>query len=212
SRGRVTERDPLTGRALRMVGTNVDITERKRLEEALQSAAQTDPLTGLANRLLLDDRLRLALARSRRSGAHLAVLYLDIDRFKEANDRFGHSVGDALLREFAARLRACLRATDTVARVGGDEFVVVLEDLAEPAYAELVAAKILEAMRAPMRLEDRELSVTTSIGVAYGNGASDGAELLKLADGALYDAKASGRDRARLASPGTRIALARSTD
>ena len=212
SRGRVTERNPLTGRALRMVGTNVDITERKRLEEALQSAAQTDPLTGLANRLLLDDRLRLALARSRRSGAHLAVLYLDIDRFKEANDRCGHSVGDALLREFAARLRACLRATDTVARVGGDEFVVVLEDLAEPAYAELVAAKILEAMRAPMRLEDRELSVTTSIGVACGNGASDGAELLKLADGALYDAKASGRDRARLASTGTRIALARSTD
>ncbi len=210
SRGRVTERDPLTGRALRMIGTNVDITDRKRQEEALQSAAQTDPLTGLANRMLLGDRLRLALARSRRSGAHLAVLYLDIDRFKEANDRCGHSVGDALLREFAARLRACLRATDTVARVGGDEFVVLLEGLAEPAFAELVAAKILDAMRSPMRLEGREIAVTTSIGVACGNGASDAEALLRLADGALYQAKECGRNTARFA--GHADCIARSTN
>jgi diguanylate cyclase (GGDEF)-like protein/PAS domain S-box-containing protein len=212
SRGRVTERDPLTGRALRMIGTNVDITERKRQEEALQSAAHTDPLTGLANRMLLDDRLRLALARSRRSGTHIAVLFLDIDHFKEVNDGFGHALGDALLKEFAARLRACLRATDTVARLGGDEFVVLLEDLRDPAYAAVVAEKILGAMRAPVRLEGRELAVTTSIGVACADSGSDAEQLLRLADAALYEAKAAGRDTARTAFPGTRIAAARSTD
>jgi diguanylate cyclase (GGDEF)-like protein/PAS domain S-box-containing protein len=211
SRGRVTERDPHTGRALRMIGTNVDITDRKRLEEALQSAAQTDALTGLANRMLLGDRLRLALARSRRSGAHLAVLYLDIDRFKEVNDRYGHAVGDALLKEFAARLRACLRASDTIARLGGDEFVVLLEDLADAAYAGLVAEKILAAMRSPMRLEGAQLAVTTSIGVACGDAGSGAEWLLKRADAALYDAKDAGRDNVRIAT-GTGIAVARSSD
>jgi diguanylate cyclase (GGDEF)-like protein/PAS domain S-box-containing protein len=212
SRGRVTERDPATGRAVRMIGINVDITERKRLEEAMQSAAQTDPLTGVANRMLLGDRLRLALARSRRSGAQLAVLYLDIDRFKEVNDRFGHAAGDALLKEFGARLRACLRATDTIARVGGDEFVVIVEDLKELESARLVAEKILQAMRETVNVDGQEMVVTTSIGLACGSGQSNGDMLMKEADAALYEAKAAGRDTCRLARPGTRIALARSAD
>jgi diguanylate cyclase (GGDEF)-like protein/PAS domain S-box-containing protein len=208
SRGRVTERDPGTGRAVRMIGINVDITERKRLEEAFQSAAQTDVLTGLANRLLLTDRLRLALARSRRSGAQLAVLYLDIDRFKEVNDRLGHAAGDELLKEFGARLRDCLRATDTVARLGGDEFVVLLEDLQDAQSAKLVAEKILHAMRAPMNVDGRAVAVTTSIGLACGDGQANGDMLMRAADAALYEAKNAGRDTYRLAAPGTRIALA----
>jgi GGDEF domain-containing protein len=129
SRGRVTERDPAGGRALRMIGTNIDITDRKRMEEALQSVAHSDPLTGLANRMLLADRMRLALARGRRSGSACALLYLDIDRFKHVNDTLGHAAGDRLLKDFAERLRGCVRQSDTVARLGGDEFVVLLEDL-----------------------------------------------------------------------------------
>src|SRR6185295_9566794 len=144
SRGRVTERDPHSGHALRMIGTNVDITDRRRMEEAVQSAAQSDPLTGLANRLLLDDRLRVAVARLRRSGAQLAVLYIDLDRFKAVNDSLGHAAGDALLKDVAARLRGGVRASDTVARLGGDEFVVLLEDIKERAHALRVADKILE--------------------------------------------------------------------
>jgi diguanylate cyclase (GGDEF)-like protein/PAS domain S-box-containing protein len=199
SRGRVTERDPLTGRALRMIGTNLDITDRRRVEEAVQSAAESDALTGLANRRLLTDRLRLALARARRSGAQVAVLYLDIDRFKEINDRFGHAAGDALLKDFAARLRASVRATDTVARFGGDEFVVLLDDLKEREHALRVAEKVVGDCRQPLRLEGGEVIATASIGVAYATPAISEEALLKSADAALYDAKADGRDRYRVA-------------
>jgi diguanylate cyclase (GGDEF)-like protein/PAS domain S-box-containing protein len=199
SRGRVTERDPASGRALRMIGTNLDITDRRRMEEAVQSAAQSDPLTGLANRLLLDDRLRLAVARLRRSGAQLAVLYIDLDRFKEVNDRLGHAAGDALLKDFAARLRGGVRASDTVARLGGDEFVVLLEDVKERAHALRVAEKIIEDCRRPLLLEGREVVATASIGIAFAEVDLDAAGLLKRADAALYEAKAAGRDNCRVA-------------
>jgi len=199
SRGRVTERDPASGRALRMIGTNLDITERRRSEEAVQSSAHSDALTGLANRRGLGDRLRLALARNRRSGLESAVLFLDIDRFKEVNDSLGHGAGDALLVEFAARLRASVRASDTVARFGGDEFVVLLEDVRDRHNAVRIAEKILEDARRPLRLEGRELTVTTSIGVAYSDATSGEEELLKRADSALYQAKAAGRNRYRVA-------------
>jgi diguanylate cyclase (GGDEF)-like protein/PAS domain S-box-containing protein len=212
SRGRVTERDPATGRAVRMIGTNVDITERKRLEEAVVSAAQIDPLTGVANRMLLSDHLQLAAARSRRNGTQLAVLYLDIDRFKEVNDTLGHAAGDALLKEFAMRLRACLRATDTVARLGGDEFVVLLEDLAEPGCAEQVAAKILSAVRPPMRFDSHEIAVTTSIGLACADAHAEPQALVRLADAALYEAKAAGCNTVRLARPSPRLAPVGSPD
>ena len=200
SRGRVTERDPASGRAVRMIGTNFDITERKRIEEALQSVAQTDPLTGVANRTLLMDRLRLALARARRGGGHIAVLYLDIDRFKQINDTLGHAAGDALLRGFALRLRGCVRASDTVARLGGDEFVVLLDDVKERSNALAIAEKILDAVRAPFDADGQDMLVTASIGIADG-GAGDGEDaMLKRADAALYDAKAAGRNAFRIAA------------
>jgi diguanylate cyclase (GGDEF)-like protein/PAS domain S-box-containing protein len=193
SRGRVTERDA-DGRAVRMIGTNVDITDRKRIEEAVQTAAQSDPLTGLANRLLFNDRLRLALARCRRSGSDLAVLYLDLDRFKQVNDKFGHAAGDRLLKHVAHRLRSCVRQSDTVARLGGDEFVVLLEDLRDREHAVAVVEKIIDEMRAPLNLEGFQVPVTTSVGLAYAHGGVDGEALLKRADKALYEAKAAGRD------------------
>ena len=194
SRGRVTDRDRATGRALRMIGTNVDITDRKRIEEAVQSAAQSDPLTGLANRALLSDRLRLALARTRRHGTPVALLYLDIDRFKDINDRFGHAAGDSVLQDFAARLRSSVRATDTVARFGGDEFVVLLEDVKERGHAVRIADKVIQEARRPVTLEGCEVVATASVGVAYSDAAVDPEELVKRADAALYEAKAAGRD------------------
>ena len=197
SRGRVTERDPQTGRALRMIGTNYDITDRRRVEEAVQSAAHSDPLTGLANRLLFTERLRLALARS---GSRLAVLYLDIDRFKEINDRLGHAAGDALLKDFAARLRASVRASDTVARFGGDEFVVLLDDVKEPGHALRVADKIVAECREPLRIEGGEVVATASIGLAYAAEGGDPETLLRRADTALYEAKSAGRNGYRVAA------------
>ena len=199
SRGRVTERHPETGRALRMIGTNMDITERRRMEEAVQSVAQTDALTGLANRRLLTDRLAVALARSRRNGMPLAVLYLDIDRFKHVNDTLGHGAGDVLLKDFALRLRASVRGTDTVARFGGDEFVVLLEDMKDRDNATRVAEKIIAECRAPLRIDGRDFLATTSLGIAFGDGMSDADALLKRADGALYAAKSAGRDCYRVA-------------
>jgi diguanylate cyclase (GGDEF)-like protein/PAS domain S-box-containing protein len=199
SRGRVTERDPESGRALRMIGTNVDITDRRRMEDALQSVALSDPLTGLANRTLFSDRLRIALARAGRSGSRIAVLFLDLDRFKEVNDSLGHAAGDALLRDFARRLRAGVRAVDTVARFGGDEFVILLEDVKEPQHAARVAEKIVRGSREPLHVEGRDLVATVSIGVALGDTASEEEELLKRADAALYEAKAAGRDGYRVA-------------
>jgi diguanylate cyclase (GGDEF)-like protein/PAS domain S-box-containing protein len=200
SRGRVTERDPASGRALRMIGTNLDITDRRRMEEALQSVAQSDPLTGLANRLLFQDRLRQALARARRAGSSVALLYLDLDRFKEVNDSLGHGAGDILLKDFAARLRAGVRATDTVARFGGDEFVILLEDVKDRGQAIRVAEKIVAEARQPLMVEGRELVATASIGVAFGEGNAVPEELLRRADAALYDAKNAGRDRYRIAA------------
>ncbi|HZN86764.1 MAG TPA: diguanylate cyclase [Burkholderiales bacterium] len=199
SRGRVTERDPQSGRALRMIGTNYDITDRRRVEEAVQSAAQSDPLTGLANRLLFTDRLRLALARSARTGSRLAVLYLDVDRFKEINDRLGHAAGDALLKDFAARLRASVRATDTVARFGGDEFVVLLDDVKEAGHAVRVAEKIVAECREPLRIEGHDVVATASIGLAYGAEGAEVETLLRRADTALYEAKSAGRNGYRVA-------------
>jgi diguanylate cyclase (GGDEF)-like protein/PAS domain S-box-containing protein len=199
SRGRVAERDPVSGRALRMIGTNYDITERRRLEEAVHSAAQSDPLTGLANRLLFTDRLRHALARTRRSGSQIALLYLDIDGFKQINDRFGHAAGDALLKDFAARLRAGVRASDTVARFGGDEFVVLLDELKEAAHALRVADKLLADCRQPLRIEGCEVIATASLGVAYGGQDADAEALLRRADAALYEAKRAGRNAYRVA-------------
>jgi diguanylate cyclase (GGDEF)-like protein/PAS domain S-box-containing protein len=210
SDGQVTARGS-DGRALRMVGTSGDISERKRAERELiesraelERAARHDPLTGLPNRNLFSDRVDQALARARRGRQLVSLFYVDLDRFKEINDKLGHAAGDALLKAFAERLNGCVRESDTVARLGGDEFVVLLEELARPEDARAVATKILEATRRGFHLESRPLHVTASIGIAFTRGALDGEALLKQADEALYEAKGAGRNRihvARAAEP-----------
>jgi diguanylate cyclase (GGDEF)-like protein/PAS domain S-box-containing protein len=207
SNGQVTARGP-GGEALRLIGTNADVTERKRAEAELaesraqlERAAQHDGLTGLPNRNLLGDRLEQALARARRNRQLISLFYLDLDRFKEINDALGHGAGDALLKAFAERLNACVRETDTVARVGGDEFVILLEDVREDGDARAVADKIIDAMRREFHVDSKALRVTTSIGVAFTRGDTTGEDLMKQADTALYEAKGAGRNRYYVARP-----------
>jgi diguanylate cyclase (GGDEF)-like protein/PAS domain S-box-containing protein len=177
------------------IGLFSDITDRKLQEERIQHQAYHDSLTGLPNRELFRDRLDQVLAAARRHPGRLAaVMFLDLDRFKEINDTLGHDVGDELLKETAQRLRACVRAADTVARMGGDEFTVLLSEVADGADVEVVAAKILGAMRKPFLLADRELAVTVSIGASlYPLHGADTASLMKCADLAMYRVKARGR-------------------
>lgn len=206
---RVTHADGTT-RHLEVVATNLlhdaavegivlngrDITERKRLEEQLLHQAFHDPLTGLPNRALFADRLALALARAERRGGMVALLFLDLDRFKIVNDSLGHTVGDQLLQQVGARLGECLRPGDTVARLGGDEFTMLLEDVARTEDAVDIAERVLAALRRPFTLGGREFVVTGSIGVtARAAGRRGPADLLREADIALYQAKAEGRAR-----------------
>jgi diguanylate cyclase (GGDEF)-like protein/PAS domain S-box-containing protein len=171
-----------------------DVRERKRLEEQLRHQAFHDELTGLANRALFDDRLTHALARGRRHGGWVAVLFLDLDDFKPVNDAMGHAVGDTLLCEVSRRLAECLRVSDTGARVGGDEFAVLLEDPASPAEIDEVAARLLESIRQPVVLGGQELFPSASIGVALDEGGTvTAADLLRDADVAMYSAKRGGK-------------------
>lgn len=195
SMGKIVTRTA-NGDALRLTGTNADIDDRKQAQLQLEHQARHDMLTGLPNRVLLYDRLRQEMARSQRYHRLMAVLYLDIDRFKNINDTFGHAAGDALLKGFAQRLSDCVRTTDTVARLGGDEFVVMLEELHSRDEGRAVAQKIVESMRPEFVLESRALNVTTSVGIAFFDGSESlsGDTLLTKADRALYQAKGSGRD------------------
>jgi len=136
-----------------------------------------------------------AMKRCTRNKTRLALLYLDIDHFKAINDEYGHKTGDAILKEFTQRLRNAIRASDTLARLGSDEFVVILEDLKHNLAAEKVASKILDSIRADMQGEDTRLAVTTTIGVAYYDGEPDPEQFLDKADKALYRAKQAGRNR-----------------
>jgi len=171
-----------------------DITERRTLEGRLRHQAFHDPLTGLPNRALFMNRLGHALSRMERAGKAAAVLFLDLDNFKLVNDSLGHEAGDRLLVAVAERLRECLRAEDTAARFGGDEFTVLLEDVTDARDAVRAADKITRALLAPFALESREVFVTTSIGIALATSARDRpTDLLRNADVALYRAKASGK-------------------
>jgi diguanylate cyclase (GGDEF)-like protein len=182
--------------AMRVVVAHEDITERMLSEEQILVMAYHDTLTGLPNRLLLQDRLQQALVQAGRNGQLVGVMYLDIDHFKQLNDSLGHHLGDQVLKGFAGRLEGCVRRSDTVARIGGDEFVIVIAAVAEPEGVAEVARKIIDRMKAPLRLPEREVSVATSIGVAlYPRDAEDGEMLLKYADLALYEAKRKGRSR-----------------
>jgi diguanylate cyclase (GGDEF)-like protein/PAS domain S-box-containing protein len=175
-----------------------DITLRKREERELYDLATHDSLTGLPNRSLFIEQLRQAMARSKRAGRLAGLLYLDLDRFKPVNDRFGHECGDQLLRTVAKRLRALVREEDTVARLGGDEFAVILEHLPRPLDAAPTARKILRALTRPFLLDGHKASVTASVGIAVYPLDGDSAEiLLKRADRAMYRAKKGRGDEYR---------------
>src|SRR5258706_242727 len=172
-----------------------DIRARLAIEEKVSYLAQFDALTGLPNRNLFQDRLTQAMALARRNTWPMAVLFIDLDRFKLVNDTLGHAAGDKLLKEAAERLRSCVRASDTVGRLGGDEFAAILSELAKPGDAGLVAQKIIDVFKRPFDLEGKETYVTASVGVTLYPADSDNAEALVVnADAAMYRAKEQGRD------------------
>ena len=184
------------GERTHYVGVMSDITDRKRAEQELRYLANYDTMTGLPNRALLSERLGQAILRGRHSGRRVAVLFLDLDRFKHVNDSMGHAAGDRMLRAAGARLRACIAPTDTVARLGGDEFTVVLENLAGADQAEDVAQKLLDAFVVPLHLDSGEdVVISPSIGISlFPDHGQDPGELLKSADTAMYQAKDRGRN------------------
>jgi diguanylate cyclase (GGDEF)-like protein/PAS domain S-box-containing protein len=172
-----------------------DISERKETEDRIRRLAHHDNLTGLPNRNLLNDRMNHALARVKRHGGRMAVLYVDLDKFKPINDTLGHEAGDLVLREVAVRLKSCVRSSDTVARIGGDEFVVVVEEITRGNEASLVAKKIIDQLARPIDYEGHDCQVGASIGVAIfpddGNSMED---VCKAADIAMYRIKHAGRN------------------
>jgi diguanylate cyclase (GGDEF)-like protein/PAS domain S-box-containing protein len=172
-----------------------DITERKQREELITFQAFHDALTGLPNRTLFRDRLERTLAGARRHKYRMpAVMFLDLDRFKQINDTLGHDAGDELLKEVASRLKRCVRESDTVARIGGDEFTILLPEIASEDDARAVGDKILELMKQPITLAGKDLVITTSVGVAlYPRDGRDPENLMKAADTAMYHVKGAGR-------------------
>jgi diguanylate cyclase (GGDEF)-like protein/PAS domain S-box-containing protein len=176
-----------------------DITQRKATEKQLEYQAYYDALTGLPNRLLFRDRVVNAIAQARRNKRAIAVMYLDLDHFKLVNDGLGHSIGDALLSEVAQRLQGCIRASDTISRLGGDEFTILLNDVSDSDSAASVARKILQSFTRAFRVESHELFVTASIGIGlFPNDGEDVEALLKCADSAMYRAKELGRNQMQL--------------
>ena len=194
--------DPETRSIVEIISVSRDISERRRAEEQIEYQAYHDALTGLPNRLLFRDRLTIALAHAKRQAGTVAVMFLDLDRFKYVNDTLGHSLGDELLKVIATRLRSVLREEDTVARMGGDEFTVLLADLESADGAAKVAQELLDAVGQPIHLEGHELYLTTSIGIAlYPNDGDSAEALLKNADSAMYRAKEAGRSAYQLCTP-----------
>jgi len=187
------------GKPKRMVGTISEISDRKAKEEMITHQSQHDWLTGLPNRLLLTDRLRQALIRAHRDATKLAVIYFDLDKFKPVNDTYGHEVGDNLLKAVAERLSAGLRGSDSISRVGGDEFVVLLPHVSEEADSFIVASEILALLNRTFEVDGHQLQISGSIGIAtYPTDGKDETSLLRSADRAMYQAKADGHNQIQI--------------
>ncbi|NNF64849.1 MAG: EAL domain-containing protein [Acidimicrobiia bacterium] len=184
-----------------IVVTIRDITDRVAFETQLRHMASHDDLTGLANRVLFSDRVSHGLARNARQRSEMAVIFIDLDDFKTINDSLGHLAGDELLRIVADRLEASLRAADTAARLGGDEFGILLEDLAEPDDALVTVDRILAAFRLPIMLEERPVTVSAALGIAFSAPGTTTEDLLRNADTAMFRAKAAGKGRYELFEP-----------
>ncbi|MDE1942607.1 MAG: PAS domain S-box protein [Betaproteobacteria bacterium] len=196
------------GETIRYLALFSDISDLKAQQQILERMAHHDALTGLPNRNLLRDRLDMAVAQARRTGEKLALCFVDLDGFKAVNDTLGHEAGDQLLIEIAAKLHAVCRATDTVARLGGDEFVLIFTNIVDETECRHLTDRVLAAVEEPVRLQDRQVQISASIGVALFPDASlEGDALLRLADQAMYAAKQSGRGRVHFASGQTGEAL-----
>lgn len=188
-----------SGQAVRAIGTMMDITQRKQAEEIIRYQAVYDQLTGLPNRILFNDRLLASLRQAKKNKKMLAVMFLDLDRFKKINDTLGHAAGDRLLEGFAGRISDTLRSTDTVARWGGDEFTVLLPEINCLEDAVKTAQRILDNLKPAFKLEQQAFHISSSIGIAlYPNDGEDAETLVKNADAALYRAKERGRNNYQL--------------
>ena len=181
------------GRLISILGVSRDVTERRHIQERLAFMAQHDPLTGLANRALFSDRLERAIALAKRERRNLALLFIDLDKFKPVNDNYGHAVGDQMLQEVARRLSASVRASDTIGRIGGDEFLVLLPGAIGETGAIQVSEKILKALRDPFMIDHVVLFISSTIGIAlFPEHGPDGIILTGNADKAMYNAKKNG--------------------
>ena len=190
------------------IGVARDITDKKKTEELIWQQANFDSLTRLANRRLFQDRLEQEIKKAHRAGLALALMVLDLDRFKEVNDTLGHDMGDHLLKEAARRLSDCVREADTVARLGGDEFAVILGELDDLECVERIALSLLKKLSEPFQLGDQVVYLSTSIGITlYPEDATGFDELLKNADQAMYDAKRQGRNRCSYYAPSMQEAI-----
>lgn len=173
-----------------------DISWRKNLEQRLLHQATHDPLTGLPNRILVEDRIDMAIQRAERQHRPVAVMFCDVDRFKDINDTYGHSAGDDVLIEIARRIQSALRASDTLGRLSGDEFIVICNDAGNSHDVEMLAERILASVRVPVEIEGRLIGLQASIGIAVTtpreHGVTQGADLIRTADAAMYQAKRRG--------------------
>jgi diguanylate cyclase (GGDEF)-like protein len=201
---------PIHDRRGQVIGAVIvfhDVGAARAMSLRMSYLAQHDFLTELPNRMLLSDRLKQAITFARRHVTSLAVLFIDVDHFKRVNDTYGHPIGDELLKSIAQRLTACVRSSDTVSRQGGDEFLVLLTEVARADDAALSAQKILEALSASHRIAHRDVHVTVSIGIGvYPDDGTDAQTLLKNADAALFQAKALGRRQHQFCTPPKRSA------
>jgi diguanylate cyclase (GGDEF)-like protein/PAS domain S-box-containing protein len=195
SRGTIVSRD-IKGKPLIMTGTMSDITEKKASEATVWRHANLDALTGIPNRRLFRERLDTEMNKSRRYGHQVAILYIDLDRFKEVNDLYGHDAGDMLLVHAVQRMQRCVRQTDTIARLGGDEFAIIMTELKDSRHVEFVCQHLLESLSSPFQVKKDHAYVTASIGVAmYPIDAADPEDLLRRADQAMFSAKRNGKNQ-----------------